>query len=458
MNANQQSDLCLSCGVPFMPSADQVEFFKHKGNLSILYLNVEFQQNRDLQRTHKILKFTSESHASHVFHASHHIAAIHYMTQRHRGDSPLTWPAGIAGFRRLPNAFNAAFAYIVPPKGVNPQPYAATWAAPPTRLNYRPLLRRILNIAWRHGNRDALLGQNLTERHAICAGCNFIMTQEANMKYHLGITQTALQNPYGGIITGQPLRIRPVNNNGARVENAYGNWDIDMAANAERNSPSRTANDFLTPHIAYYLHMCLPRGPVNPFHIPGSGNSARRLYLELSWIILTIACVATLIEDGKRYGDGRLSHGPQQHLGVLDFYVSYFFWRLIEFEHTERVRHVGLDFIQWHQKYYWEAVHCKALFSSNTGAACNFIGFLAYGTTHQNSSAFVQEICDRLMRLYAGPLQPLVLFVSGQQQGLPSEIRDYFVPLRTMRELRNRSNLRVTHHVFLFFECFKPTQ
>ena len=105
-----------------------------------------------------------------------------------------------------------------------------------------------------------------------------------------------------------------------------------------------------------------------------------------------------------------------------------------------QVRQTGLDFIQWHQKYYWEAVHCKALFPPNS--ACNFIGFLAYGTTQQASRTFLQDICTRLMRLYTGELNPLIQFIAGRP-GLPPEVQDYFLPLRTMRELRNRSNLRV---------------
>jgi hypothetical protein len=210
-----------------------------------------------------------------------------------------------------------------------------------------------------------------------------------------------------------------------------------------------TPSDALTPHVAYYLHMCLPFPPPGggpaAFAIHGSGIAAKWLYLELSWVILEIACIATLIEEGKRY-NAKPSHGPHQHLGVLDFYVSYFIWRLLEFEYTERVRLIGLDFIQWHQKYYWDAIHCRALFPRDI-ARGGLIGYLAYGTLQQPSRMLLQDICARLMRLYTGELNNLVLFVTGQR-GLPVEIQDYFLPLASMRELSIRSNNQVppSHH------------
>jgi hypothetical protein len=216
----------------------------------------------------------------------------------------------------------------------------AIWDPPLVRLDYRALLRHVLATSAAHGNRDGLLGQNLKEMHAICAGCNFIMTQEANMNYHLGISSAALQNPFGGVIQNQGIRERPADKVGYNLAHAYGNWQIDMTPNVEEHFPTQTPQDSLTPHVAYYLHMCLPQippGGIDPFQVPGSGQAARRLYIELSWVILAIACVATLFEEGKRYGDGRQSHGPQQHLGVLDFYISYFIWRLVEFDHTEQV-------------------------------------------------------------------------------------------------------------------------
>ncbi len=101
LNNQHQACLCLSCGVPFLPSADEVDLFSSKANLSILYLHLEFKKNPTLQRTHQKLKFSGTVHGSHLFHDSHHITALRYMTQKHTGDSPVAWPPQ-AGKVRLP--------------------------------------------------------------------------------------------------------------------------------------------------------------------------------------------------------------------------------------------------------------------------------------------------------------------------------------------------------------------
>lgn len=73
---SHQADLCLSCGVPFRASVQEVDYFRGRGNRSILFLNHEYQNNSELRRKYDRLKFTGEVHASHVFHDSHHIQAL----------------------------------------------------------------------------------------------------------------------------------------------------------------------------------------------------------------------------------------------------------------------------------------------------------------------------------------------------------------------------------------------
>ena len=90
-----------------------------------------------------------------------------------------------------------------------------------------------------------------------------------------------------------------------------------------------------------------------------------------------------------------LSHGMHQHLGALDLYVSFFLWRLVQFEFGARVSAV-LDFVQWHQKYYWDAIDCKAMFKRNHSH--DIIGRFVYGTTNQPGRALVESICKNLIR------------------------------------------------------------
>ena len=168
----------------------------------------------------------------------------------------------------------------------------------------------------------------------------------------------------------------------------------------------------------------------------------RSLYLHLSWIILEIACLATLRDLGKLYDPvGARSHGPQQHSGALDIYVSYFIYRLMQFQYGEHVEREGLDFVQWHQKYYWDAINCKALFPRNR--ITRLIADRVYTTVMQGSKPLVQEICQGLIRLYVDDLDSLVSFVTNQPYDLPMEIRSYFLPLPAMRELRRRSARQV---------------
>lgn len=124
-----------------------------------------------------------------------------------------------------------------------------------------------------------------------------------------------------------------------------------------------------------------------------------------------------------------------QHLGALDLYVSFFLWRLVLFEYGSRVAG-HLDFVQWHQKFFWDAISCKGLFHG--GRVYDVIGRFAYGVTNQPARALVEGICKKLIRLYERKLRPLVMLVA-RLEPVPREVKDYFVPLETVRALRLRS-------------------
>ena len=183
-----------------------------------------------------------------------------------------------------------------------------------------------------------------------------------------------------------------------------------------------------------------------------------------------------------------LSHGMHQHLGALDLYVSFFLWRLVQFEFGARVSAV-LDFVQWHQKYYWDAIDCKAMFKRNHSH--DIIGRFVYGTTNQPGRALVESICKNLIRfpfprsripayfeisieravrrlfvcvgssrgaffcrLYSGKLRHMIGLVAGLA-GVPPQVKSYFVPLETIRALRLRS-IQVSRFfwfIAVFFRC-----
>ena len=457
-----QCGLCLSCGVPFMPSADDTDLFRHTGNLSVLFLNVEFKNNQEIRRQYQTPKFTSEKQESHVFHESHHFTALNHMCNHHVDDSNVTWEAagGRAGGTLIADSGNDPLPYYKSPgskKGK--KAYAATWTRPTEeeRLKFPTLLEHVIEAAQKETARS--FAQNVKEKHAICRGCNLIMTQRNDMEYHLGLNRMRGENEAPLIRTTPrvPITQTKATDNGANCEDGYGVWT--RGAGQGSLAPKGKNDDDLTPAIAYYLHMCLPfidpaDNKPNPFEAIVGANSAemkrsaRTLYLELSWLILEIGCVATLKERGRLYSpEGTRSHGPHQHSGVLDFYVSYFIYRLMFFEFNVDLQREGLDFVQWHQKYYSDAINCKELFKDNAGVARDgVLACMVCPTTVQPSKELLEQICDGLMQLYKETLKPLIDFTRGRrtQLNLPLGVKNYFLPLPAMLELRRRSGERVS--------------
>lgn len=437
-----QCGLCLSCGAPFLPSATELASFGRQGNQSILYLNAECDVNRELRQKFEKPVYASPKQAAHVFHESHHATAVDFMCNHHTGDSGLAWPAAGA----IP-AQNGPFAFNKAPRGENDRGSSlAVWAPPAAadRLAYTPLLNHIVAVANHPAvpARDGVWRAGLDERYLTCLACNSIMTQQSNMAYTLGYTTTGRKNPHGCAISGRPIKITSAVINGRALVNAYGHWTVRH--NAPRvDHPTLDASDSAAPHVAYYLHMCLPlidAAQPDPFNVPRSGQAARKLYIELSWIVLEIASLANLIEEGKRYSvGGKLSHGMQQHLGALDFYVSYFLFRLCQFEHKEAMSQRGVNFIQWHQKYYWDAVNCPDLFPRGT----DLIGTRVYANTSVDARTLLQDIASGLMTLYTVDLRQFVQFVVGEIGALPIGITSYFLPPAALRVLKRRERLQV---------------
>jgi hypothetical protein len=185
------------------------------------------------------------------------------------------------------------------------------------------------------------------------------------------------------------------------------------------------------------------------FQVPelaGSEITARCAYLELSWLMLEIACLASLLMEGKSRGKN-LSHGLHQHYGVIDLYASYFLWRLLQFEHPKEIQTSGLDFTQWHQKYYCVAIGCRGLGLNHSSP---ILGTKAFGNTRTSTKLLLEGICTNLIDLYTGALEPLVMLVTNTFPTLPAVLTKeqqcairYFLPLRHMRTLRALSIAKV---------------
>ena len=456
---DNQCGLCLSCGAPFMPDLSQTEWFNRDANLSILFLNTQFARNPDIMRSFEVPKLCSERQASHMIHRSYHHTALDYMCNRLRGDRNVGTPAAMLAGYRIQDTPNNAFLYYHTATG-NAGPRAACWPRPPQdqRLNMRPLLRAIQRASMQP---EALpIPQSLAQTYDMCAGCNALMTQKSHMRFLLGVRGAGLKNQRGRILQ-QPGVIQQFDmtagRNGQTLDRAYGRWRVHQHPHPI-TSPNLVKADSDAPAIAYYLHLCLPfRDVAGADGFQGiranMRGTARAHYLQQCWLILEIACLATLLEENTvTKPHSRKSHGMHQHLGALDVYVSYFFWRMIQFRYAVIVNRRGMSFIEWHQKFYCDARNCRYdLLSEHDRRTTT--GQLVYAQTDVPARTLVQTIGRRLVNYYRNDLTMLFRHIIGDQH-VSRHVKDYFVPVAALRALRDRSIQVIASGLFLLFYYF----
>ena len=434
-----------------MPDLSQTEFFNRDANLSILFLNTQFTRNPDIMRSFEVPKLCSGRQSSHMIHQSYHHTALDYMCNRLRGDHDVGNPAVMAANFRILNAPNTAFLYYHTATG-NTGPRAACWTRPPRdqRLNMRPLLRAICLDSLQ---REALpIPQSLAQTYDMCMGCNALMTQKSHMRFLLGVRGAGLKNQRGRILqqAGVIHQFDATAGRNAPLDRAYGRWRVHRHPHGV-TSPNLVKGDSDAPAIAYYLHLCLPfRTPAGVDGFQGlhanMRETARAHFLQQCWLILEIACLATLLEENTvTKPHSRKSHGMHQHLGVLDVYVSYFFWRMIQFRYAVIVNRRGMSFIEWHQKFYSDARNCRHdLLNAHDRRTTT--GQLVYTQTDVPGRTLVQTICRRLINYYRHDLTMLFRHIIGDAL-VSRQVRDYFVPVAALRALRDRS-------IQVFFSCF----
>lgn len=444
---DQQCGLCLSCGAPFLPDIEEVDFFNREANLSILFLNTQFKRNPDIQRTYDLPKLCSDRQASHMFHQSYHQTALEYMCERHTDDNNVGMGMGMAPNNVVPNQNNVPFLYyhtITGHKG----PMAATWNKPVQNNRLDMKLFEYMDRCAQAGNYVVPAPQrDIT--YDMCRGCNSLMTQKSHMRFLLGVRNAGKKNGRGRIIPVRAYNEYSMEAHRQLLDGAYGAWTVQNGV--ARRAPRLIKSDSDAPAIAYYLHMCLPyqTDGNNVFHNfrPQSLRRARALYLELCWVVLEIACLAVLVEEGtatKPRGHKK-SHGQHQHLGVLDVYVSFFLWRLMHFTFGNRAVVRQLDFVQFHQKYFADIRNCPGLLTDAQRGVTT--GKLAYSISNQSGLSLVEEICTNLVDLFEGPLHPFFHFCVGIELRVPNTVKEYFLPVAVIATLRTRSTQVHLFHV-----------
>jgi hypothetical protein len=134
---------------------------------------------------------------------------------------------------------------------------------------------------------------------------------------------------------------------------------------------------------------------------------------------------------------------------VLDLYVSFFFWRLMSFEYGPDLQRTGVDFIQWHQKYFAEAVNLPGIGARDYP----IVGFAAYSRVDVNARVLLADICKNLIALYNGQLRPLAEYVTGNSPVPPLDsshlfVKQYFVSPATLKKLKRLAQTEVREDDF----------
>jgi hypothetical protein len=229
--------------------------------MSILYIHTQFVENPALNRQYVKPVLSSMSQQSHIIHGSHHEGAVDYMCFHHKGDVAPKRPVAASG---VITGDSCMFPYFKTPTASAKGPELATWTRPDAnkRMDFKPLFDRIVAGRKDGLNRDAPgVSGSLKQMYPICVPCNSLMTGLGKMRYLMGFTNTANHNPYTCLIPAgeHPIRAQEADQCGQTLENAYGKWKLKTGTRP-RNIPARTtiALDPLAPHMAYYLHLCLP--------------------------------------------------------------------------------------------------------------------------------------------------------------------------------------------------------
>ena len=102
-----------------------------------------------------------------------------------------------------------------------------------------------------------------------------------------------------------------------------------------------------------------------------------------------------------------------------------------------QVTQAGLDFVQWHQKYFSDARNCPGLFSDAERGTIT--GLLVVNNTDRPAKELVEDIGRMLMRVYRTKVSKIVKFLIADLTHVPATVSEYFVPVPVIRILKNKS-------------------
>lgn len=397
-----QFNLCLSCGVPFLPVAEDYIDFDSVGNLSVLYFQKHVRRSEAVAANVENPVFSSKKCAAHIIHESHHAHALAFMSER-REDADLR--------EALPDTRDGVFPFVRAPKSKSKhETLGAFWASPDN--THRIKFDKLSKYLTKH---DINEGYHLDfgQKCNCCRGCNMTMTMEFWFRYHL-------YNPdnLGGLIPQDVITVVKLRNVGSDHDPAW-----RFAANRDQYTfPSRPwsrARDAMAAAVAYYLHMCLPFNDSPVKSVPAK----KALYQTLCWTLLEIAC---LISEYRIGPENNRDHKKRQclksHVGTIELYISYFCWRLYGSTMQELL---DVNFETWHQMYFWDAAGCDKLFPGRRFGRL-IVDEFGGNVTQMTSAALLEYVFERVWSIFR-KLKPMARLLAGDYEHVPANVGLYFV-------------------------------
>ena len=406
MNHNNCFNLCLSCGTPFLPDVNDVLGTHNVATLSMLYFERAVRKKPEM-RDKYISKtstphFCTEKQNGHIIHKSYHEPAVRFVVREHPN-----------------NDIVKQMKFDIRPTSVkNAKTMYAKWNRRPTASQKQRIVLGELSKYMEEGYMKAqstdIDDLDLSETVPVCHDCNSVMTMKSRFAYLLSQDENPLVPLHAITVSESDTFNRPST--------------LDVLLKTDVGTRE---TDFLTPLLAYYMHLCFPEDSVIRAN---EINSRRKVFFQthavLAWTVLQITC---LVRE-YRYGslddkDGKFRTAPKTLFGLVELYAAYYGYVLSKFLYDHFS--ANIDFKKWHQMYIWdipgspiyEKMGTRSIFD-DVMPAQNII----------DPKLQVQDIAQRLLVCYRIHMEPLAVMISRYDRGFHAAadmdlIRAHFVSL-----------------------------
>ena len=429
-----QCGLCLSCGAPFLPMAEDMVEYDKLGNISVLYFQKLVRTSELLQKTINKPTFCAKAQESHLLHQTYHRHAVEYLMDRAReGLHAIDWDGDD----------DQAFPFMRSPTSKKAQALFASWDAPEADdvLNFKDLADFILSLST-----DGGLADDYDNKPRCCHDCNMTMTMRFWFEYHL--TGGAGGNE-SKIIPDGSIQVYKADTNGDNNNDVakHEQWGVGEREDAYPQPRMSRDKQVVGAALGFYLdHSCRPLetpGLIDFSSAAYDKHEHYALYLHMCWVVLEVTCL--VCEYCRGSGDAEDSNRTIKRnqclktpLGAAELYFSYFCWRIVCFQHAE-VR--TLSFQSWHQFYMWYASDCEALFprEDHFWSSKLMADRIIPDDTNIGSQKLVELVSHNMTNLLRNHIMKLGSYLAREDPSgrLSRRLQRYFVPRHYIQDLTN---------------------